>query len=131
MITKERAREYLETQGIDLPDSLLDDLLVIVGAVSECLADNYPVEVANLISLYLLTLLSFAQYTRFISSERAPSGASRSFRFEDGSTKWAGIRAMLDMLDSKGCATELIPESPFEEVRAALFIGRGGCMHGG
>ena len=131
MITKERAANYLATQGIDWPDADLQNLLDLIATIWPCLEENYMPEVAALIALYLLTLLSFATYDKFISSERGPNGASRSYKFVDGAAKWLGVSNMLGMLDTHGCATALVPESPYSTPSAALFIGKAGCMHGG
>lgn len=123
MITKERAIEYLKMHGVTLPSSLLDDLLVLIATVDECLQENYPEEVAALIELYLLTLISFAQYSRYVSSERAPNGASRSYRFAGPRDAWDGIYNMLQALDPAGCTAKLVPESPYAQSHAALFVG--------
>lgn len=123
MITKEQAIEYLEMNGVNLPEFVLDDLLILIGTVDECLHDNYMPQVADLIELYLLTLISFAQYTKYVSSERAPNGASRSYRFASPQDAWGSISNMLAALDPKGCTASLVPESPYVTHHAALFVG--------
>ncbi|HGM6837250.1 TPA: hypothetical protein ACKP7D_000980 [Serratia marcescens] len=131
MVTKEKAKEYLESQGITLPDFLLDALVEQVNSIQECLDANYPASTALLIQLYLLGLMGLGQGDKYISSQTAPSGASRSFRYQSFSDRWKGALNLLRGLDKKGCATDLIPPDPTNKAFAGVWIGKGGCMCGG
>ncbi|AVN33521.1 DUF7370 family protein [Serratia marcescens] len=131
MVTKEKAKEYLESQGITLPDFVLDALVEQVNSIQECLDANYPASTALLIQLYLLRLMGLGQGDKYISSQTAPSGASRSFRYQSFSDRWKGALNLLRGLDKKGCATGLIPPDPTNKAFAGIWIGKGGCMCGG
>ncbi|MFK3762462.1 DUF7370 family protein [Serratia ureilytica] len=131
MVTKEKAKEYLESQGITLPDFVLDALVEQVNSIQECLDANYPTSTALLIQLYLLGLMGLGQGDKYISSQTAPSGASRSFRYQSFSDRWKGALNLLRGLDKKGCATGLIPPDPTNKAFAGVWIGKGGCMCGG
>nr|DAF23448.1 MAG TPA: head to tail adaptor [Caudoviricetes sp.] len=131
MVTKEKAKEYLESQGISLPDFVLDALVEQVNSIQECLDANYPASTALLIQLYLLGLMGLGQGDKYISSQTAPSGASRSFRYQSFSDRWKGALNLLRGLDKKGCATGLIPPDPTNKAFAGIWIGKGGCMCGG
>ncbi|HID9454044.1 hypothetical protein JY493_26185 [Serratia marcescens] len=131
MVTKEKAKEYLESQGITLPDFVLDALVEQVNSIQECLDANYPASTALLIQLYLLGLMGLGQGDKYISSQTAPSGASRSFRYQSFSDRWKGALNLLRGLDKKGCATGLIPPDPTNKAFAGVWIGKGGCMCGG
>lgn len=131
MVTKEKAKEYLESQGISLPDFVLDALVEQVNSIQECLDANYPASTALLIQLYLLGLMGLGQGDKYISSQTAPSGASRSFRYQSFSDRWKGALNLLRGLDKKGCATGLIPPDPTNKAFAGVWIGKGGCMCGG
>ncbi|MER5140517.1 hypothetical protein KDV60_03515 [Serratia marcescens] len=131
MVTKEKAKEYLESQGITLPDFVLDALVEQVNSIQECLDANYPASTALLIQLYLLGLMGLGQGDKYISSQTAPSGASRSFRYQSFSDRWKGALNLLRGLDKKGCATCLIPPDPTNKAFAGVWIGKGGCMCGG
>ncbi|HHK7960412.1 TPA: hypothetical protein ACQVG4_001785 [Serratia marcescens] len=131
MVTKEKAKEYLESQGITLPDFVLDALVEQVNSIQECLDGNYPASTALLIQLYLLGLMGLGQGDKYISSQTAPSGASRSFRYQSFSDRWKGALNLLRGLDKKGCATGLIPPDPTNKAFAGVWIGKGGCMCGG
>ncbi|HIE0705107.1 TPA: DUF7370 family protein [Serratia marcescens] len=131
MVTKEKAKEYLESQGITLPDFVLDALVEQVNSIQECLDANYPASTALLIQLYLLGLMGLGQGDKYISSQTAPSGASRSFRYQSFSDRWKGALNLLRGLDKKGCAIGLIPPDPTNKAFAGVWIGKGGCMCGG
>ncbi|MBL5819920.1 hypothetical protein JBO39_01655 [Serratia marcescens] len=131
MVTKEKAKEYLESQGITLPDFVLDALVEQVNSIQDCLGANYPASTALLIQLYLLGLMGLGQGDKYISSQTAPSGASRSFRYQSFSDRWKGALNLLRGLDKKGCATGLIPPDPTNKAFAGVWIGKGGCMCGG
>ncbi|ENY4833027.1 DUF7370 family protein [Serratia marcescens] len=128
MVNKEKAKEYLESQGISLPDFVLDALVEQVNSIQECLDANYPASTALLIQLYLLGLMGLGQGDKYISSQTAPSGASRSFRYQSFSDRWKGALNLLRGLDKKGCATGLIPPDPTNKAFAGVWIGKGGCF---
>jgi len=124
--TIDQLKQYLESQGISLPDFILELLLEQLAAVQDCLSQHYPPATALLIQLYLLSLLAMAQGDRYISSQSAPSGASRSFRFKADGDRWRAQLNLLSGLDKFNCVGELIPDNPFES-NAGLWISTGGC----
>lgn len=129
MLTSPEAKKYLESLGITTMDSYLLDLLVEqANSKNDCLAANYSESTAKLIRLYLLGLLGLAQMTRAIQSERAPSGAGRSWVYPEQEQRWQGISNLLRGLDKHGCVTELIPENPTLPPAGFMFVGLGGCM---
>lgn len=131
MVTVEQAQKYLEGQGITLPDFVLAALVEQANSIEDCLSANYTPATALLIQLYLLALMGLGQGDKYISSQTAPSGASRSFRYQSFADRWRGAMALLRGLDMHGCATGLIPPDPTQTAHAGLWIGKGGCMCGG
>lgn len=131
MVTQEQAKEYLESQGITLPDFILAALVEQANSIQECLDANYPAATAILIQMYLLGLMGLAQGDKYISSQSAPSGASRSFRYGSFTDRWKGSLGLLRGLDKFGCAASLIPPDPTQKVFAGIWIGKGSCMCGG
>lgn len=127
LITNQQAAEYLRGMGVNLPGFLLEMLLEQVSTIEDCLTENYNPTTGKLITLYLLSLLGFAQGDRYVTSERAPSGASRSYQFRTLVERWNGQLNLLRSLDSQGCANSLIPQDPNATVSGALFVARGGC----
>jgi hypothetical protein len=130
MVTVEQAQEYLEGQGITLPDFVLAALVEQANSIQDCLDANYTPATVLLIQLYLLGLMGLAQGDKYLSSQTAPSGASRSFRYQSFADRWRGAMSLLRGLDKHGCATGLIPPDPTQTAHAGLWIGKGGCMSG-
>ncbi|MDK1227475.1 DUF7370 family protein [Cronobacter turicensis] len=131
MITTAQAKEYLSSVGITLPDFILDALIEQVNSIQECLDAHYPPATALLIQMYLLGLMGLGQGDRYISSQTAPSGASRSFRYQSFADRWSGSLSLLRGLDKYDCATSLIPPDPANKAFAGIWIGKGGCMCNG
>lgn len=90
MITTEQAKEYLESVGITLPDFILQAIVEQANSIQECLDAHYPPATALLIQSYLLGLMALGQGDRYISSQTAPNGASRSFRYQSFADRWKG-----------------------------------------
>ncbi|RXA93894.1 hypothetical protein [Yersinia sp. 2105 StPb PI] len=130
MLTADQAKEYLDTVGISLPSFVLDALVEQANSIQECLDANYTPATALLIQLYLIGLMGLGQGDKYISSQSAPSGASRSFRYQSFSDRWKGSLNLLRGLDKNGCATALIPPDPTNQAFAGIWIGKGGCMCG-
>lgn len=84
MVTLEQAKEYLESQGITIPDFVLQALVDQANSIQECLDAHYPASTALLIQLYLLALMglgqgiSTSQAKRLQAGHLARSGISRS-----------------------------------------------------
>ncbi len=130
MVTTEQATQYLESQGITAPDFVIDAWVESANSIQGCLDTNYAASVALMIQLYLIGLFGLANMDRYISSQTAPSGASRSFRYQGFADRWRGAMALLRGLDTHDCATGLIPPDPTQTAHAGLWIGKGGCMAG-
>ena len=124
MVTLEQAKEYLESQGITIPDFVLQALVDQANSIQECLDAHYPASTALLIQLYLLALMGLGQGDKYISSQTAPSGASRSFRYLGFAERWRASLALLRGLDKHGCAEHLIPEDPTGAASGAMWISQ-------
>lgn len=131
MVTLEQAREYLQSQGITIPDFMLQALVDDVNSIQECLDAHYPASKALAIQMYLLALMGLGQGDKYISSQTAPNGASRSFRYQSFADRWKGALALLRGADKHGCANDLIPPDPTNTAFAGIWIGKGGCMCNG
>ncbi len=131
MVTLEQAKGYLQSQGVSIPDFVLQALVDQSNSIQECLDAHYPASVALLIQLYLLALMGLAQGDKYISSQTGPNGASRSFRYQSFPDRWKGALALLRVTDKHGCANDLIPPDPTNTAFAGIWIGKGGCMCSG
>lgn len=126
-LTIAQAREYLASVGIALPDFMLQLLVNKANSIDSCLTGSgYSNGDALLIKLYLIGLFGVVQGDAYITSQSAPSGASRSFRFGTLSERYDANLNLLRGIDKYGCADALIPEKP-GKFKAAFFVGRGGC----
>lgn len=129
MLTAEQAAEYLASQGIDnVPSFVLAGWLEQAAGVAPCLEANYSPATATLIQAYLLALFALGQADKYISSQTAPSGASRSFRYQSFSDRWRAQLALLRGLDTAGCTADLVPPDPTGAPRGAMFVATGGCL---
>ena len=131
MVTTDQAKEYLEGQGITLPDFVVAALVEQANSIQDCLDANYTPATALLIQLYLLGLMGLGQGDRYLSSQTSPSGASQSFRYRDFADRWRGAMSLLRGLDVHGCATGIIPSDPTNTAHAGMWVAKGGCMSGG
>lgn len=126
-LTLEQAREYLASVGIALPEFMLQLLVNRANTIDPCLiANGYTDDEAVLIKLYLMGLFGVVQGDRYVTSQRAPSGAAQSFRYGTLSERYDAGLNLLRGLDKYGCTNAIIPDKP-GELNAALFIGNGGC----
>lgn len=128
MLTVEQAKEYLDTVGIIMPEFILAALVEQANSIQECLdANGYTPAQALLLQTYLLGLLALGQGDKYISSQTAPNGASRSFRYQSFGDRWKSGLALLRGLDKHGCATALIPPNPTQTSFGGLWVAQGGC----
>lgn len=128
-LTLEAAKEWLASLGLFIPDPVLQLLVNKANSVDECLlANGVSPDDALLMKYYLIALFGVTQGNKYITQQRAPSGASQSFAFgtlENGYKQYAGL---LGDLDKYGCFGDLIPTDP-TAANCAFIIGapNGGC----
>lgn len=126
-LTLAQAREFLASVGIVIPDAILQLLVNKANSIDACLtANGVSSDDALLIKYYLIGLLGTVQGDRYVTSQRAPSGAAQSFKYGSLSERYDSMLNLLETVDTYGCATSLIPPKPGES-HAALFIGQGWC----
>lgn len=128
-LTLEAAKEWLASLGLTIPDPLLQLIVNKLNSADDCLTNNGvdPGD-ALMMKYYALALFGVVAGNKYITQQRAPSGASQSYAFgtlEEGYSKY---RALLDSLDKYGCFADIIPEDP-TAANCAFFLGapNGGC----
>lgn len=131
MLTMEQAQEYLSMQGVTAPSFMLTAWVEMANSAHECLLLHYTPATALLIQSYLVALFALGQGDKYISSQTAPSGASRSFRYQGFADRWRGMLALLRGLDKHGCVTDLLPPDPTKPSHGGIWIAKGGCYVGG
>lgn len=128
-LTLEAAKEWLASLGLSIPDPILQLLVNKANSVDECLtANGVSPDDALLMKYYLIALLGVTQGNKYITQQRAPSGASQSYAFGTLSDGYKQYYGLLTGLDKYGCFTDLIPTDP-TAANCAFFIGKpnGGC----
>ena len=129
MPTIEEITTWLASQGMDVPSAMVAAWLEIVSAIEPCFTEaGYAPATQRLIVLYLIALYGLSAGTRYASSQSAPSGASRSFRYNALQESWRGQLAMLRLLDPHNCTGALIPARPGKR-SIAIGVATGDCKH--
>lgn len=126
MITIDQALQYLDSVGASLPDFVLSALVDRVNSIQDCLDEHYDPGTALLIQTYVIGLLGLAQADRYVSSQSAPSGASRGFKFQSFTDRWRSLSNLIKTLDKYGCSTPLIPNDPNQVFHAGIWVSTGG-----
>lgn len=124
VVTEQDAKAYLESQGLSVPDVMLQLWLDLIDEKQACLGSGAA---AKLAAYALLSLLALASVYRYISSQSAPSGASRSFAIQDFGIAWKSQMANLRLYDKDGCLDALVPSDPSKTKSGAIFVATGGC----
>lgn len=112
MITLDQAKEYLSGYGAQIPDVLLQAIIDTVNAIEPCLdghAPAYTEAQKTMIMLYAIGVLALSAQTRIITSEHAPSGASRSFAHYTNAIK--SLKSSLAAMDKDGCTAGIIEQA--------------------
>lgn len=126
-ITADQLNEYLTAQGITaLPSFVVDAIVELVNNpdLAECFAANgYTDAAQTMLGLSLAYLLAMANYPRYITSQTAPNGASRSFSTPQLADMWRGTLSVIGMFDPHGCLTDFLPADPTVTKRYWARIG--------
>lgn len=112
MITLDQAKEFLSGYGVQIPDVLLQAILDTVNAIEPCLDGYTPAYTEaqkTMIMLYAIGVLALSAQTRIVTSEHAPSGASRSFAHYADAIK--SLKSSLSVLDKSGCTSDIIAQA--------------------
>ncbi|WP_241624565.1 DUF7370 family protein [Rosenbergiella epipactidis] len=105
-ITLEDVKPMMAELGFTVPDSLLTLLLSQVSGVSACMdGAGYSEDLQRLLLIYAVLRLAALSGARKISSQSAPSGASRSFTYDSAGTDH--LLKQIRAWDSNGCLSGL------------------------
>lgn len=129
MPTIEEVLTWLQSLGMDVPVPIVTAWLALAADLEPCfIASGYTAGAQKLIVLHLLALYGLSAGNRYISSQSAPSGASRSFKYSELRNAYRGQLNMLKLFDPKGCASLLIPPAPGGK-NIAIGVAVGDCRH--
>lgn len=112
MISATQAQQYLDQAlGISLPTFVVAAAVEKVEAAEPAMADaGYSEADMTLIQSMAVALIACAGDPRRVSSQGAASGASRSFKYADGSL--SALRRSLAALDTAGTVSALVGPDP-------------------
>jgi len=121
-ITLDDVKPLIAELGFTVPDAVLQLLIEQVNAASACMdGAGYSESLQKLLLIYAAARLAALSGARKISSQSAPSGASRSFTYDSAGTDYLYTQ-ILDW-DKNGCLSGL----PLSGAKVGLFMVVGGC----
>ncbi|QII37886.1 hypothetical protein G3M83_09345 [Rouxiella badensis] len=105
-ITLTDVKALMAELGFTVPDVVLNLLMTKVSKADPCLdGAGYDDETQTLMKLYAVVRLAALSGARKLSSESAPSGASRSFSYDAAGTD--GLYQQILDWDTSGCLSSL------------------------
>ncbi|WP_392565812.1 hypothetical protein RHO15_09620 [Utexia brackfieldae] len=105
-MTLDDVKKSLALMGYVAPDFILVSLIAIVSKIDDCMnAAGYDEATQNLIKLYAVMLMLSSSDIRKVSSESAPSGASRSYKYFDDCRD--NLLSLINKLDTHECTSAL------------------------
>lgn len=112
MITATQAQQYLEQAlGVGVPSFVVDAAVSKVAAAEPAMiAAGYSAADQTLIQCLAVSIIAAVGSPRRLSSQAAPSHASRSFKYADGDL--AALRSSLASLDTAGTVAALVGADP-------------------
>lgn len=112
MISPTQARQYLDQAlGVGMPDFLVASAVEEVEAFEPAMiAAGYTEGVQVRIQCMAVALLCAAGDPRRLTSQGAPSGASRGFKYADKDL--SALRRSLAALDTAGIVSDLVGPDP-------------------
>lgn len=125
-ITAEQLTSYFSSQGVTLDPLVVDALVELANNPNlvECMtANGYSPAFQTILALYLGYLLAIGNFSRFITSQTAPNGASRSFSQATLGDMWSGTLAALRPFDPAHCLDEFLPQDPTVSKKYFARIG--------
>lgn len=125
-ITAEQLNTFLAGQGVTLDPLVVDAIIELANNpdLVECMnANGYTSAAQILLALHLAYLIALGSFSRFITSQTAPNGASRSFSSPVLADMWRGTLSALRVFDPAGCMDDFIPEDPTVKKKYFSRIG--------
>lgn len=114
-ITAEELNAYLAGQGVTLDPLMVNAIVELANNpdLQVCMdANGYSAAFQTLLGLYLAYLLAIGNFSRYITSQTAPNGASRSFSKATLAEMWRGTLSAIGPFDPANCLGDFLPEDP-------------------
>jgi len=125
-ITAEELNTFLAGQGVTLDPLVVNAIVELANNpdLAECMAANGYTDAAQvLLALYFAYLLSIASFSRYITSQTAPNGASRSFSKATLGEMWSSTLSAIRVFDPHNCLGEFLPQDPTVVKRYGARVG--------
>lgn len=121
-ITVDDVKPLMAELGFTVPDAVLQLLIDQVNPVTACMdGAGYSDSLQKLMLIYAAVRMAALSGARKISSQSAPSGASRSFTYDSAGTDY--LYRQLQAWDPNGCLSGL----PLSGLSVGFFDVVGGC----
>lgn len=100
----------MASRGMTITEADATGILCLLTAITECLETSYPGDTCRQDAILLWASILIAANTagRYVTSQRAPSGASQSFAY--GSKPWMALYNQMKLLDTANCTGDLVEE---------------------
>lgn len=125
-ITAEPLNQFLAAQGVTLDPLMVDAIVELANNADlhACFeANGYTAAAQTVLCLYLAYLIALGSFSRFITSQSAPNGASRSFNQASLSDMWKGALSAIGPFDPAGCLADFLPQDPTVTKRFGSRVG--------
>lgn len=121
-ITLDDVKPLMAELGFTVPDAVLQLLIDQVSAAATCMdGAGYTEGLQKLLLIYAVARMAALSGARKLSSQSAPSGASRSFAYDSAGTDH--LYSQILSWDKNGCLGGL----PLSGVSVGFFDVVGGC----
>lgn len=125
MITFEDLRKELKNQQLNISDFLILAIMEMVEPIEACMESHgYSDAKKLMIVLYLCQLHALMSSDARITSQTAPSGASRSMKVLTVGERFKMLKNQIELMDPFGCSSGLIPANP-DASPAGLWVSPG------
>lgn len=125
MITFDELRKELRGQQINISDFLILAIMEIIEPIEDCMnSHGYSDAKKAMIFLYLCQMHALMSADARITSQTAPSGASRSMKVLTVGERYKMLKNQIELLDPFGCSAGVIPANP-DANPAGLWVSPG------
>lgn len=122
--TAEELVAAMSGRGVSITLMDATGIICLLNSIIECLELNYPGDECRQTAIlsWAAILLGANTSGRYVTSQRAPSGASQSFAY--GSKPWYSLYSQMLKLDTAGCTGDLV-QDPSDSSKPWFAVVRG------
>ena len=121
-------KAQLKADSIVIPDLILEIILRKIEKIRPCLEGaGLDEDDIDLLTWLLVQLLVAVNADTRVTSQRAQSGAGRSFSYAEIGDRYRALTGQIYLIDKTGCTAGLIPPNPDDEGNCGLWVSPGVC----